>query len=599
MHKKEKPVKEKKQNDFLFLRKHIDFAWGYVFLAAAVSIVQSIVVSFVPDAMASLFDGDFNPAKLWNVVQTILLTLVLSLIATLFRVFAESKSVLAARNSVWEQMLRAKTSYYDQHDANSLLTMVTVDAQTMGAGLVQLIVFVATMATLVLACALQLFGYNPKLLLVLLIIIPVHVVYLFFIGRWQKKIGKKLTETIGGLTGYLAERIRNLPMIKSFAAEDQEYANGVAATRKLYKVGLEYNGYLATVTNTYMVLSGVVGAVLPVICGVSLLRSGEIDQPTFIAFTGYVTTISVVLSQLSVIYGFVQDFAGRAHRIARLVEFEKEAPVSVKQKKKVRKAARKAAAAAVPMPSGDLQIQNVAFRYKEDGAYALESMNLTIPAGKVTAIVGPSGSGKTTLVKLIERLYEPTEGSISKGDTDISSLDLMAWRRTLSYVVQDAGVFSGTLREAITYGERTDITDEEIIDVTRQVGIYDFITGLPQGFDTDLAGWGASLSGGQRQRIVIARALLQRADTYIFDEPTSALDADSAALIQKLIMENFQSKTVIIISHELAFIAQADQIVYIHDGRLEGAGKHDELMDTCNGYRRLVEQQSYQEVFGA
>lgn len=179
----------------------------------------------------------------------------------------------------------------------------------------------------------------------------------------------------------------------------------------------------------------------------------------------------------------------------------------------------------------------------------------------------------------------------------MGSLAVSGWRERIAYVAQDSGLFSGTIRSAVTYGVKREISDAELNRVMEQVSLTEFIASLPEGYDTKLENWGSSLSGGQRQRIAIARALLKDAQVYIFDEPTSALDPDAADSISDLIFSRFGDKTVIIISHELGYIASADHIIVINGGRQEGEGTHGELMERCRVYRNLVEEQSYQEVF--
>ncbi len=582
--KKEKKVKKRNRNDFFFVCKHIKFSWGLIILALIVGSAQSVVASKVPDATASLFNGDFSPSKLWGVAQTLLISLVLGLISYTVRVFAESKSVLAARTSVWEKMINARMEYYDENDPASRLSMVTVDAQTLGAGLVQLFVFIPTVAILGLSCLLQVLSYSSKLLMVLWVLIPMHFIYLFVLGRYQQKVGKELAGRIGDLTGYLAERIRNLPMIKSFAAEDVEDQNGVEAAGKLYSVAKKFNVYIASINAAYQTLSAVASTVVSVLWGAYLLRTGQTDITSFLAFSMYIVTINTTFLVVATVWVFVKDFAGRANRLARLLE----APTETTAKKD---------RGIMQIPSGDIQVENVTFRYPKGGKAAMENISFVIPRGKMTAIVGPSGSGKTTLIKLLERLYVPTDGKITVGGTDIQQLNLEKWRETLSYVVQDAGVFSGTLRQALCYSVDREIADQELVQVAKQVGMYDYIQSLPDGFNTQLANWGASLSGGQRQRIAIARAMLRNSEVYIFDEPTSALDSETATAISKIIADGFPGKTVIVISHELNFISEADHIVVLSQGNLAGAGIHGNLMKNCPVYHDLVQEQSYREVF--
>lgn len=227
----------------------------------------------------------------------------------------------------------------------------------------------------------------------------------------------------------------------------------------------------------------------------------------------------------------------------------------------------------------------------------LSDIEFVTPQGKTTAIVGVSGSGKTTILKLLERLYTPGSGSITVGGKDIGELDLHSWRNSISYVNQDAAVFSGTVRDCLTYGIARQVTTGELEQVTKLSGIYDYIMRQKGGFDAQLAIWGSALSGGQRQRLVIARELLKNADILLLDEPTSALDPEAAQAVSDTFFSRFKGKTIVTVTHELNFIAGADQIIVMNQGRIEGQGSHRELMQNCPIYRELVEEQSYQEVF--
>ena len=578
--------KTRKKNDFFFVCKHIRFSWGLIILALVIGSAQSVITSMVPDATANLFDGDFSTSKLLGVAQTLTVSLILGLVSYIFRVFAEAKSVLAARTSVWERMIHAKMEYYDENDPASRLSMITMDAQTFGAGLVQLFVYIPTMVILLISCVFQLLAYSSKLLMILWVLVPMHLLYIFVVGRWQQKLGKDLAWQIGDLTGYLAERIRNLPMIKSFAAEEKEDKNGVEAAGKLFQVYKRYNVYLQVVIHSYQTLIVMVSTVISVLWGAYLLKTGQTDIASFLAFTMYVASINSTFLVISIMWGFVKDFQGRANRLARLLE----APTEMSGKKN---------SGMEDIPAGDIHAERVRFHYKGNDNPVLKDVSFVIPKGRVTAIVGPSGSGKTTLIKLLERLYSPTEGRLTIGNMDVEELNIDSWRKKLSYVVQDAGIFSGTLRQALCYSVEREISEEELIQAVKKVDLYDYIKELPEGFDAPLANWGSSLSGGQRQRIAIARAILRSSDILIFDEPTSALDPGTANAISRIIFEGFQGKTVIIISHELHYIAKADHIVVVNEGRMAGSGSHDELMKGCKVYHDLVQEQSYKEVFSA
>ena len=180
---------------------------------------------------------------------------------------------------------------------------------------------------------------------------------------------------------------------------------------------------------------------------------------------------------------------------------------------------------------------------------------------------------------------------------DIAGLDLHGWRDKISYVSQDAAVFSGTVRECLTYGLSRQFGDGELMEAAKLAGIDAYIARQPGGLDAPLAIWGSGMSGGQRQRLVIARELLKGADVLLLDEPTSALDAEAAAAVSDTFYSRFKGKTIVTVTHELNFIAGADRIIVLSQGRVEGQGSHEELMKSCESYRKLVEEQSYQEVF--
>ena len=581
---KPKGRKKKRQNDFLFLLKHVKFSWLFIILAVISTVTGTTLASKIPDATAKLFDGNFQMSRLWEVVRMGLLTTGIGLVTFTFRLIAETKSTLAARNSAWEYMITTRSEYYDEHDSGSLLSMVTVDAQTLANGLVQMFVFIPQLVTMFGMSAVMLLGYSAKLLPIVGVIVLVNVIYMYFVGRWQQKIGFGFSTEIGNLTGYLAERIRNLTLIKSFVAEKKEYEKGIEVSGKLYGVDKRYT-WLGVVLGSFVTVSGAFGTVVTVLWGSFLLRRGEIDVPGFLGFNMYVGLVNVAMMLISIVWQFIKDFQGRAYRLARLIEAPRE---DLKKDK-----------GATDIPDGDIEVKGISFSYPKQEDNTLSDISFTIPKGKVTAIVGPSGSGKTTLIKLLERLYLPTSGEITIGGVNINELNLKAWRGKLAYVVQDAGIFGGTLREAICYGSNHDVPDERLMEIADQVGLRDFAESLPEKLDTKLGSWGGTISGGQRQRIVIARALLQNADILIFDEPTSALDPETANAISEMILEKFRGKTVIVISHELNYIAAADNIVVIDNGKIEASGEHTYLMGSSDIYRELVEEQSYREVFGA
>jgi subfamily B ATP-binding cassette protein MsbA len=237
-----------------------------------------------------------------------------------------------------------------------------------------------------------------------------------------------------------------------------------------------------------------------------------------------------------------------------------------------------------------IEIKNVSFSYKPHGKKVLDKISLEIPKGKIVALVGESGSGKSSLTKLIQRLYDPTEGAILWDGIDLRNAHLSSLRQQIALVTQETILFNDTIRYNISYG-KPDATDEQIERAARIAYAHDFIVALPQGYDTVVGERGQFLSGGQRQRIAIARAVLMDAPVLILDEATSALDAESENLIQKALANLLEGKTAIIIAHRISTIRRADLIVVMQKGKIIEMGTHEELIAKQGAYKKLYELQ--------
>ncbi len=559
--------------------KQVKLSWGFIALTLAVSIIYYGATSFIPQTTAALYAGEFTAAAIMGLVINYSLTLVLSLATSILQLFAEGRSVRAARNSVWERMMNIKTSYYDRNKPNELLSAVTSDTEAAVSSLISVIIMVPSLLLYLVMCLMQVSVHSTKLLVVVFFLIPVYILYGIWMGRWQYRTGRNIQARIGGLTGFLTERIRNLTLIKNFSKESAEEQAGVDASGQLYKANVQYQ-YINGIVGGYTMVTEAIGILAAVLWGCMLLRQGEITLEAWLAFFMFVPMINTIFRQLSLMWCNVKELQGRAARLGRLMEAPREEMSKGKDAK---------------IEVDSIAFENVSFGY-EKNAPVLDGVSFVIPKGKKTAIVGESGCGKTTVLRLIEHLYEPEAGKIKNGKDDIGGFHLESWRSKLSYVAQDATIFGGTFRECLTYGIGREASEEELEAATKQAGIYDFIMAQENRFETNLAIWGSALSGGQRQRLVIARELLKNADVLLLDEPTSALDAETAGAVSRSIFQNFPGKTIVTVTHELSFISEADQIIVLDAGKVVGCGRHEELLERCDTYRGLVEEQSYQEV---
>ena len=561
---------------FRFLR-NVRLEWPLIILVMVVSITYYEVTTYLPGSTAALMSGDFSMSAILSVITLYACQTGLNVIVGLVTLFATSRSTRKAQNMIWQRMMGVETKFYAENTPEGLLSAVTSDTKAAVSGIVTLAGTTIPGLYYTFRSFYVVSGYSPKLLLSLMVMIPVFVIYAVFMGKWQFSTNYRIQTRIGGLTGYLAERLKNLGLIKAYSTEDVEDANGQGAIQQLYKARLQ-NQYISATETAYLFITEAISTAVAVALASILMRGGELDLEGWLAFYMFLPSINGALRRLTGTWSSLKDVQGYCVRLGRIIDAPQE----------------KAGQESAPV-AGNITFQDVSFSYGKDPT--LSHVSFTAPAGKVTAIVGLSGSGKSTLLNLLERLYAPASGTITMGGQDVGGMELGAYRSRFAYVPQGANVFSGTFREVLTYGVKRSVTDEDLVRVAKTADIYDFIAAQPGGFDARVAIWGASLSGGQRQRLVIAREILKDADVLLFDEPTSALDPRTARAIQDTILHTFRGKTILMISHDLSLVGAADQIVVVDQGTVQASGTHDQLMNCCPLYHELVDEQAYQEVF--
>jgi subfamily B ATP-binding cassette protein HlyB/CyaB len=244
-----------------------------------------------------------------------------------------------------------------------------------------------------------------------------------------------------------------------------------------------------------------------------------------------------------------------------------------------------------PELDGGIEFDRVTFRYPGAATAALQEVSFRIEPGMIIGIVGRSGSGKTTLTRLMQGLYTTEQGTVRLSGIDVREFDLVHLRQSIGMVLQDDFLFRGTIRDNIA-ATRREANPEEIVEAARLAGAHEFIERLPHGYDTPLEEQASNLSGGQRQRLAIARALLRDPRILILDEATSALDPESEAIIRRNLLDIAQGRTLVIVSHRLSLLGDADRILVIHEGRIASAGTHQELIRGCAIYRGFWQQQN-------
>lgn len=557
-------------SEFWKLLKSMQLPWFWMLLAFLCNMFYSEVNLLLPTTTAGLLSGSTDSKVLWDAIVFYILYTTVLCADTLLRCPAQHLAVRNVRRVLWKRMLNIRMDYYDANDPSKLMSTVTNDASDAVRNLVFYIVGVIPALYYAIRALSTISTYNVWLMVSIFMLLPIKILYMFYIGKRRFKTQKGLYQQIGGLTGYLAERVRNLSLIKTYTNEPQELKNGEDAAKQLFDANMKVVKLECTISALATGI-GLAQNLIVMVFGVVLLQKGEITLPQWVAFFMFSGTISNTFDTIISYWTDLKTIQGSLARASHLMNVPVETEGGTTQ-----------------LPDTmDITFENVSFAYGDK--QALEDVSFTIPAGTTTAVVGLCGSGKTTLISLLERFYTPDSGCVKLGGIPVSQIHTDTLRNRFGYVQQGADIFSGTLREALTYGIREAVTDDQILEAAKRTGFDRTVSLFAEGLDATVAPGGTSLSGGQRQKLVMTREFLRDADILLLDEPTSALDAVASAEIQDSIFETFAGKTKMIVTHDLSLLKKADQVVVLDGGKLVGCGIYHQLKETCPQLQQLLD----------
>ncbi len=491
------------------------------------------------------------------------------------------------RNQMYAHLQQMSHRFFTDNRQGEAITRMTSDIGGVQSVISGTLVNTLSNLAILLTSAVAMFRKNWILALVGLVIVPLLVLPTRSVGRRRWKLTEEAQEKQDEINQILNEtlNVSGQQLVKLFTNEAWEYRRYTRTNEDIYRLSLKesmagrwFRVAINTFTNTGPILIYLVGGLLMLKFGYLELTVGDI--------TVMVALLSRLYRPVNLLLGIQVDFIRAMALFSRIFNYL-DLPVEIKNKPD----------AFVPASiKGDLSFAKVSFSYNE-GQPVLTDISFTVKAGKTVAIVGPSGAGKSTIIALIPRLYDVGGGQVLLDGRDVRDLDLKALRQSIGVVTQESYLFNGTIRENLLYA-KPDAQASEQVAACREANIHDFISSLPDGYDSLVGNRGVKLSGGEKQRLAIARAILKDPRLLILDEATSSLDSISESLIQQAIEPLLKERTSLVIAHRLSTIMAADEIIVLDKGMIVEQGSHKELLAKNSLYTKLYQTQ-FQAVIKA
>jgi ATP-binding cassette subfamily B protein len=548
--------------------------WSLVFACGAMvmTVVIPLLVGSAVDAIESKDHDKLLPLALAISAAGLVrlgLTVIRRLIAGRVSVDVE----FDLRELMYGHLQALELGFFDTQQTGQLMSRATVDLQGIRFFLGYGLIFLTQNGLTLLLAGIAMFIINPLLAALALLPVPFVVYGSARYNRLSRPAVQEVQQRIAELTAEAEEGISGIRITKAFAREDHMLGRFRRSVARVF----DQNVYSTRLQAFYSPMLGFIpslglGVVLYV--GGRKVIDGSLSLGDFTVFYTYLAMLMGPMRMLGLTLGMAQRAVASGNRMFEILD---------------RRPLISSEPGAPPLPEGPgaVTFRDVSLSYA--GAEpSLTDINLDVPPGRTVALVGPTGAGKTSLVALIARLYDPTAGTVTVDGADIRSVDVASLRRSVAFVADESFLFSASVAENIAYA-RPDATHEEIEAAARRAQAHDFITNLPDGYDTLVGERGLTLSGGQRQRVAIARALIAEPRILILDDATSSVDARTEAAIKRGLREVMEGRTTFVVAHRMSTISLADEIVVMEAGQIVDRGQHAELLERCPLYAEIAE----------
>lgn len=515
------------------------------------------------------------------------LVLLMAVIKGLFLFFTRQTLIVMSRlieydlkNEIYEHYQKLDTAFYKRNNTGDLMNRISEDVSRVRMYLGPAIMYFLNMITLMILIVATMISVNPTLTFYVLLPLPLLSVSIYYVSNIINKRSEEQQKQLSVLSSYAQESFsgirvlkaynRLMPVKDSFEQESSDYKSIVL---KLVKADALFM--------PLMILLIGLSTIITIYIGGELAYTGEVSTGNIAEFVIYVNQLTWPVAALGWLTSITQRAAASQKRINEFLLTEPEVASPKDGKKDVH---------------GDIRFEDVVFDYPESGIRALDGFNLTIKDGESVAIIGRTGSGKSTAAHLLMRMFDPSEGRITIGGTDLRSFDLGSLRKAIGYVPQEVFLFSDTIANNIAFGlDQDEVNEHDIQQAAKQAEVHHNIVDFEKQYDTVLGERGITLSGGQKQRVSIARAIIKKPEILIFDDCLSAVDTETEERILNNLKALMERRTTLIVSHRVSSVKHCDRIIVLEDGKIIESASHDELIDSKGVYYEMFQQQSLDE----
>jgi ABC-type multidrug transport system fused ATPase/permease subunit len=557
--------------------------WSFVLAAGGIG--ATVLIPFLTGEAINAI-RDHNHHELTILAIAIVVAGLLRLVLSVFRRLVAGRVSLGVeldlRNSLYGRLQQLELSFFDRQQTGQLMSRATVDLQSVRFFLGYGLIFIAQSLLTIVLASVAMFILQPELAAISLAPVPFVVLVANRYGKKSQPALREAQQRIAELTAEAEENVSGVRVVKAFAQEPRQLDRFKHSTQRVFDQQIYATRIQAFYGSLISFLPNLGLAAILLVGGREVI-DGTLNVGSFTAFYAYLLMLISPMRTLGYMLGAAQRATASGARIFQILD-------------RVPQITTPEDAPPLPDGPGRVTLRDVSLTFEGAPHPALSGIDLDVPAGQTVALVGAMGSGKTALVSLLSRLYDVSSGSVLIDGADVRSVDVVSLRSQIAVVNDDPFLFSATVHDNIAYA-RADATREEVERAAEAAQADEFIRRLPKGYDTMVGERGLTVSGGQRQRIAIARAILADPRILILDDATSSVDASTEQEIKLALSEVMADRTTFVIAHRLSTIALAEEIYVLEDGHLATHGSHDELLETSELYREIVEKGMPDQVF--